>query len=114
MIHWGWLILAVMLSASFGAFIMAQFAANGQADRCDECPHNAKKLMQMYENCVAYRIGSEFMAAMDMRGAERNPAPGVGDWTDGLGGGLRDLGNVVLQRCDPNLSDLAEEHNLED
>ncbi len=38
MIDWRWLIVAILLSGTLGAFIMAQFAAKGQADRCDECP----------------------------------------------------------------------------
>ena len=109
MIHWGWLILAVMLSASFGAFIMAQFAANGQADRCDECELDYwTKRNWAEQKALLDEDLKRWVARGDASGV------GVGDWTDGLGGGLRDLGNVVLQRCDPNLSDLAEEHNLED
>ena len=103
MIHWGWLVLAVFLSALFGAGIMALLAAKGQGDRCDEC---AVRLLskKACEECLA-RMRVDMETYVNMRDAE-------------IGRQIRESQQAVLRELmafgrDPNLCDLAEEHNVE-
>lgn len=100
MIPWGWLIAAVILGASFGAFIMAQFAAKGQADRCAECGFDP--------SLRGYRRVDD---TNEVRKVENIR------FDDYLAEQLKDPGFRVAweaeTRRDPNLSDLGEEHNVE-
>ena len=86
--NWG-LIGAFVVGSLFGVVLMAQFAAKGQGDRCEEC---AVRLLskKACEECES-----------------RSVAFHIGPMTYGRGQLMRINGR------DPNLSDLAEKHNAE-
>ncbi len=68
MIDWCWLILAILLSGTLGAFIMAQFAAKGQADQCEVC---------------SWKSGKGLPFGINVRGVPENNAsewPNVPSW----------------------------------